>query len=77
MSKPLQPFGDPEIEARSLLEHYSPGAIVEWIGRYEFLIEQLEDAKRGGLTNLDALLTHARRVHELLRLNCRAGDRIE
>jgi hypothetical protein len=73
----LQPFGDPHNEAQMLLGHYSPAMVIEWIGRYEFLIQQLEDAKRGGLSNLDRLIEHANTVLEVLKANCKAGTRID
>ena len=74
---PVEPFGDPETEARSMLEAYSPALIVEWIGRYEFLVEQLEGYKRDcGPGNVEPLLAHATKVLELLRAGCKAGARI-
>lgn len=74
---PLTPFGDPETEARGLLEGYSAAFVVEWIGRYEFLIEQLEGYKRDcGPGHVDPLIVHARKVLELLRAGCKAGERI-
>lgn len=75
--KPLEPFGDPESEARGLLDTSSPALVVEWIGRYEFLIEQLEDYKRDcGPGNVELLIVHARKVLDLLRAGCKAGERI-
>jgi hypothetical protein len=73
----LLPFIDAEAEARSLLEHYSPAMVVEWIGRYEFLVEQLEAYQRELQPgNVSYMIEHARKVLELLKANCKAGERI-
>lgn len=67
-------------EANNLLQNYSAAFVVEWIGRYEFLIEQIEAYKQNPDRipphDLDPLIAHARKVLELLRAGCRAGRRI-
>jgi hypothetical protein len=74
---PITPFGDAESEARGLISTSSPALVVEWIGRYEFLIEELERYKSTcGAGHIDPLLDHTRKVLEFLRAGCKAGQRI-
>lgn len=77
MTNPLLPFIDAETEAQGLIDMYPAAAIVEWVGRYEFLVAQLETYQREGHPgDVSALIVHVRGVLELLRQRCQAGQRI-